>query len=739
MSSSSYLANSHFFTHDFTSTQENIAQHCEPCIGTSQALFLQANDCVYLDESSIISHALALLQTTNDDCMNDHSQPNIRVESSTPQPLPPTYDGRQDSVTSAFEPSANNWQQMYQASMGGPVASTRRPLKRARTHQRTPSASTVASNGPASPYTANTSYPHIANTDYSPNSPAHYADQAAFSTKHLPTPQQTPTDSSFATAGYIPSQVSHTPNGRLAMSGFPIDHQFSDEFPPDFIPASRQSMSSGHDSPATPQSHAGDHYDPRGGLPMNQNGEIVSEKYESEIDYSLYGISDYRQPNPNVQLYRTESQAYQDELFNPTTYTSTSASAPKRASDFYLSPHRNLVTERLQTANLARSASPTSVVSRERSPFRDGSPLAPTTDWQSAGQVGTAAGMRQQQKEEAEQAEYAQHVPSLQREPTKTISPKDALLDYHDTEQPPLFQDQVPAGYKQHNGGSENWQKSDNWQNTFVSQPGSSFGALSAPVTSAQQMTVFRATPNGGVWPEANFHYMSLPLANNQEQSQIQGTPFHGNAYTAPSMDYSDTTPEFPAHLTSMESSVSEGGPPLSSQNSFSTPSGVQRPMDTRANTGTYTCTYHGCTERFDTHINLQKHKRDFHRSQQHNKESTSTPTGTDSTPPRSTESPAPSGSGMTSAAILARNSQAGPHKCSRINPSTNKPCNTVFSRPYDLTRHEDTIHNNRKQKVRCPMCREEKTFSRNDALTRHMRVVHPEVESFGKRSRRGD
>ncbi|KAF2207280.1 hypothetical protein CERZMDRAFT_51545 [Cercospora zeae-maydis SCOH1-5] len=93
----------------------------------------------------------------------------------------------------------------------------------------------------------------------------------------------------------------------------------------------------------------------------------------------------------------------------------------------------------------------------------------------------------------------------------------------------------------------------------------------------------------------------------------------------------------------------------------------------------------------------------------------------------------------MTSAALLARNSQAGPHKCTRINPSTGKPCNTIFSRPYDLTRHEDTIHNNRKQKVRCPMCREEKTFSRNDALTRHMRVVHPEVESMGKRPRRSE
>ncbi|PHH81112.1 hypothetical protein CDD80_2097 [Ophiocordyceps camponoti-rufipedis] len=84
-------------------------------------------------------------------------------------------------------------------------------------------------------------------------------------------------------------------------------------------------------------------------------------------------------------------------------------------------------------------------------------------------------------------------------------------------------------------------------------------------------------------------------------------------------------------------------------------------------------------------------------------------------------------------------NTQAGPHRCDRINPSTGKSCNTVFSRPYDLTRHEDTIHNARKQKVRCDLCAEEKTFSRADALTRHYRVCHPDVDLPGvKHKRRG-
>jgi uncharacterized Zn-finger protein len=92
----------------------------------------------------------------------------------------------------------------------------------------------------------------------------------------------------------------------------------------------------------------------------------------------------------------------------------------------------------------------------------------------------------------------------------------------------------------------------------------------------------------------------------------------------------------------------------------------------------------------------------------------------------------------MSAAELMERNSQAGPHKCERINPGTGKPCNAIFSRPYDLTRHEDTIHNIRKQKSRCALCQEEKLFSRSDALTRHMRVVHPEVDFPGKYRRRG-
>jgi hypothetical protein len=162
---------------------------------------------------------------------------------------------------------------------------------------------------------------------------------------------------------------------------------------------------------------------------------------------------------------------------------------------------------------------------------------------------------------------------------------------------------------------------------------------------------------------------------------------------------------------------TAEEGPsksPTQLQGHFQQSHAVQRPDDTASDAGTYTCTYHGCTQHFGTPAQLQKHKRNGHRQ----------------------ISPA---SAPTTLSIVFRNSQAGPHKCERINPSTGKPCNSVFSRPYDLTRHEDTIHNSRKQKVRCHLCSEEKTFSRNDALTRHIRVVHPEVDWPGKTRRKNE
>jgi hypothetical protein len=245
---------------------------------------------------------------------------------------------------------------------------------------------------------------------------------------------------------------------------------------------------------------------------------------------------------------------------------------------------------------------------------------------------------------------------SQAQEPAKSVSPKELMLDEHDIDDQstPLFQDQSNSVYNNHYS-----------QNT--------------PIQIPQQYPF---------------------VSQNRQESSHHSMP--------------DRTPEFPAHLASMESTVEEGPSEPSSQLQLhlNQSHSIQRPEDTSADAGTYTCTYHGCTQRFETPSQLQKHKREGHRQ----------------------ISPA---SAPTAQSIALRNSQAGPHKCERINPSTGKPCNSIFSRPYDLTRHEDTIHNARKQKVRCHLCTEEKTFSRNDALTRHMRVVHPDVDWPGKTRRK--
>ncbi|KFZ25046.1 hypothetical protein V502_00478 [Pseudogymnoascus sp. VKM F-4520 (FW-2644)] len=66
-------------------------------------------------------------------------------------------------------------------------------------------------------------------------------------------------------------------------------------------------------------------------------------------------------------------------------------------------------------------------------------------------------------------------------------------------------------------------------------------------------------------------------------------------------------------------------------------------------------------------------------------------------------------------------------HKCERIIPP-GKRCNAIFSRSYDLTRHEDTIHNALRKEVHCQFCT--KTFSRKDYLPRHIRAVHREIKA---------
>ncbi|KAF8852987.1 hypothetical protein BDZ45DRAFT_93059 [Acephala macrosclerotiorum] len=373
------------------------------------------------------------------------------------------------------------------------------------------------------------------------------------------------------------------------------------------------------------------------------------------------------------KLDRTMTGIYADELYNPSFQTTSAPPTSTPAPTVTLSPRNDVLSQRLQAANsqhlnASNTQTPLTIPSRERSPFRQGSPLAPT---------------------------------SLEQTTPKTISPNDVDLVYHESkEDAPLFplQQQSQRHSSQHR------------QQPLISQEPSesdenasqrSYGnmATARRESSSAYSTSSQATQQGG-----NFKFVPPAVASSSRQIPQQ-YPFVPQSRRQPS-NHSSVTKDFPATLTSMESSSSEYVP--------ETPES-KKPSGTSADTGTYTCTYHSCTLRFDTPAKLQRHKREGHQN------SAPAINGGD-------------GSGMTSGA--QRNSQAGPHKCERINPSTGKPCNTTFSRPYDLTRHESTTHNAKKQKIYCSLCTE-KMFSRNDAFLRHLRIVHPEHDDLSKRRRR--
>lgn len=412
------------------------------------------------------------------------------------------------------------------------------------------------------------------------------------------------------------------------------------------------------------------------------------------------------------------SDIYQDELYNPNAAPIAPAPTKGNASAL-LSPYRTIVNDRLQAANEARSTESPQSASRATSPFRQGSPFAPALH--GYGPIGSAAAARQRQKAEADALAYQQHHSRMEETTPNTISPKDAVLEYNEYEDqgPPLF----PA--------STNVSEGSNFEsNTPMYGPiGVKGGKPAAP--SANQ-----------------FAYPAAPASANPDYTRFMPPPAQFRAInTSASSSQQDTT-DYPAHLVSMETSRSEADSDSPTYDNQSDRQEYNKPQGTNADSGSYTCPYSGCTKRFASGAMLQKHKRDDHRtaaSVTSSLPSATTPGTTNTTSasasptPASSTTPTTSGIGappLSPDSAAARNAANGPHRCDKINPSTGKPCNTVFSRPYDLTRHEDTIHGQR-MKVRCQYCTEEKTFSRNDALTRHMRVVHPNVEFAGKHGRR--
>ena len=539
-------------------------------------------------------------------------------------------------------------------------------------HQRESSLSSLGSNGPASPYSHNISNPHIAVTD-SPSDAYHGLSNgddfnyqlvksypAAVTHDNFYTSYPTYASAEQSAIASFP-RIAANPKRKAGQGLLPPDHMIGSR--PVSVASSITS-----DSPATPAEEPEEHRRRRG------------EDYSEFLDLFLSNQdlpSDDTVISTVPKLDRTMTDIYGDELYSPNFTIGATAS-----NQVPISPSNGLFAQRLQAANQHLNAvhSPVSTTSRDRSPFRNGSPLAPMPLHDFSAGFPSQQQMREQNKaaQDARAAQQQMARPADASTP-QTISPKDAMLEFHEADTDanfPLFPQPSSNGFD--------------------------MDAMTKAVTQSQQAFGTLALDTG----------FNSYLGNSQMSSGLQVPqqyPFISQARQQSSVPSLSN-----GSLATSRMGSTEAGMDSSNANS------PQRPAATSADGGTYTCTYHGCTLRFETPALLQKHKREGHR-QAHGLGGS-----------RRAESV---GAGMTTTLL---NSQAGPHRCDRINPSTGKPCNTIFSRPYDLTRHEDTIHNARKQKVRCDLCTDEKTFSRADALTRHYRVCHPDVEFHGKQRRRG-
>ena len=676
--------------------------------------------------------------------------PRLFVQQSTPDTLPESYTPPPMNAGSYQPQTWNQSQNLQNWAHLNPNHSQHHRKVAFRSHKRLSSGSSTTSAGPDSPFTQTSDYPQIVDSEtHSTNSPANFEGLEPFYT---------------SVEQYTKSLTAPTHplnNGALFNTNYTF-HQ----------PTSDASQYGG--SPITYNQLQGGQGQRRGNMSTTDDfGEGPS------FQQSQYEISpEIRSAVPGLD--RNMSDACQDELFNPSMThpmpsTSSRAQQARQTSQqqqqqqsqaSLLSPtYRSTLNDLKHAANAARSASPVSGMSRERSPFRDESSeyvnsSAASTFSQgpnSPARINSAAQIRAQQKLQSDAQAYAQHHPPPQELVAQdtTVSPKETYRDYNEPEDESKNFALFPPTDLHHPLTHPH----DNNASAAVTAAGAGPTAITTtagthparrPNTSAAafgQQYGTRSGPSDFTSQPANsndFSFMAPSVSNVPQQY-----PFISHSRRQSSSmrsQNSDQILEFPATLSSMESTKSETGIPEtvrpaaflpqsqpSSQEMSSSASPPQRPADTSAHSNTYICTTPNCTARFDSSMKLHKHRRDVHRAasplvSNATTSSPATPSSSTSANPKSPSLPPSS---------VSRNNAPGPHRCEKINPGTGKPCNTSFSRSYDLTRHEETIHTGRKQKVRCQLCTETKTFSRNDALTRHMRVVHPDVEFSGKSSRR--
>jgi hypothetical protein len=415
------------------------------------------------------------------------------------------------------------------------------------------------------------------------------------------------------------------------------------------------------------------------GTPVNREDTYVSI-YDECLGEDLHFPLMLDIHNPVPKFTRTVSDAAEDEL-----YTSN-MEAPKlqhhssqRSNSSATSSMPVLTTfyQKAQSDHAMEARKPSSNqlnVRRGDSPFRANSPYHPMRTTQPVVSVPirhsnfppyiTFQSQRERQKELETQSMNDHMMAEVEQivSTPKTISPKDSVLEYPEPD--------------------------DDASKISLFTADQHFGYVNESASLPSETSYNRATAADD---------QSYDLESSRKGSEAGVLSFHQQCPQMPILPSN-----FPYHTQSLEPS-SVNASTMGGENYAKSSSPIIKPEGTKAETGAYTCTAPGCLQRFTTTQKLQKHRREHHRQ----------PTYMGS-------------AGMTSALHGSfSNRHQGPHKCTRINPTTGKPCNTIFSRPYDLTRHEDTIHNTSREKVRCEICNDEKTFSRQDALTRHKKVKH--------------
>jgi hypothetical protein len=408
----------------------------------------------------------------------------------------------------------------------------------------------------------------------------------------------------------------------------------------------------------------------KGPLPAPELGQAGQRYYRNDGRAYFPSCSSFEAFDTNLDLLKSNhvpepdrnlTGIYGDE-WHPNLATTTSSPQPhsitSAGSDVFRQCNVVANTQRLIAAD-----SPISTGSPAQTPFRTGSPFVaqPVHDSEAL-QFDVPWPVR----ERDHLSPRLSHLENAGEPATpNSISPKGAVWEYVESEGEGVF--------------------------PLFAQDFSSFefDSFTKTIATSNYVDTYFGSISVKVHPKD--HFSDTPSQTTLGTPVLQHCPF----IARPTASH-DSPPRLSSSGTS---SVAPGG---------NMPPSRDKLASTGADSGPYTCTYCGCSFRFQTPRLLKKHKRECHRK---------------------TSDPGALRANIFSMAPSFLNTQAGPHRCGRINPGTAKPCNTVFSRPYDLTRHEDTIHNPHTKKVRCNLCTEEKIFSRADALTRHYRVCHPDTE----------